>query len=314
MDKLTIKISDWLGNQMFQYAFGKYLSKKLQKDLYIDISSYDNNPTRKFELDKFHTEYKIAHTDEIPLYTFNKQKNKILKKIYWFNKFVYYVINIFLDTFITPLLIKLKKKYICQKNSWIGFHSEYLDRWLWYYAWFWQSEIYFPNIRKQLLQDFTLKNPLDDKNLLLQEKMKNYNSVAVHVRRWDYTIKKSLFRHSLYPCSLDYYNKSIEYIKKQIQEPVFFFFSDDPIWVKKNIQGDGKSYYIDHNTWDNSYKDMILMSSCKHNIIANSTFSRWGAWLNTNNDKIVIAPIVRFSKTKRNNMTTNLIPNNRIKF
>lgn len=314
MDKLIIKISDWIGNQMFQYAFGRFLSQKLKTPLYIDISSYDNNPSRKFELNIFNIQYTEVERDDIPLYKYNTIKNKFLKKIYNMQKYLYYAINLAIDLLITPLIKKPISYYIQQKNSGIWFYPEYLEKGLWYYDWFWQSEQYFPDIRTTLLQDFTLKKELDNKNQDIQNKMKACNSIAIHIRRWDYTIKKSLFRHSLYPCSLDYYKKAMDYMKKNVKKPVFFFFSDDPQRVKDNIKTSDESYYIDQNTWIDSYKDMILMSSCQHNIIANSTFSRRGAWLNKNDDKIIVTPKVWFRKTKWNNMTNNLIPRNRITF
>jgi hypothetical protein len=102
---------------MFQYAFGRFLSQKLKTPLYIDISSYDNNPSRKFELNIFNIQYTEVERDDIPLYKYNTIKNKFLKKIYNMQKYLYYAINLAIDLLITPLIKKPISYYIQQKNS-----------------------------------------------------------------------------------------------------------------------------------------------------------------------------------------------------
>ena len=139
---------------------------------------------------------------------------------------------------------------------------------------YWQSEKYFKNIRKILLLDFTLKK--ESKNFLKYKKLIiKTNSVSVHIRHGDY-VKRAVARKYHGTLSFDYYFKAIELIGKKIKNPRFFVFSDDP--MISNFSG------LTNN------EELILMSKCKHNIIANSSFSWWGAWLNTNPKKIVIAP------------------------
>jgi hypothetical protein len=121
--------------------------------------------------------------------------------------------------------------------------------------------------------------------------LKNINtttSVSIHIRRGDYLSSKFVDGFSNI-CTIDYYNRSIDKIKSNLDLPVFFVFSDDQEWVKQNIIIKN-AFYLNHNIGKNSWQDMYLMSKCKHNIIANSSFSWWGAWLNSNNQKIVIAP------------------------
>ena len=162
---------------------------------------------------------------------------------------------------------------------------------------YWQNEDYFKDIREDILECFTF-NPegIDQKNKETAEKMMTSNSVSLHVRRGDYLT--SAYQH-VYSniCSVQYYKRATEYICQNIDNLFFFIFSDDIEWCKENIRelfGDGfdesRIAFIDYNHGDQSYLDMYLMSKCRHHIIANSTFSWWGAWLGTNEDKIVVAP------------------------
>lgn len=117
------------------------------------------------------------------------------------------------------------------------------------------------------------------------EKIIGTDSVSLHVRRSDYI--GSYFAGI---CTLEYYAKTVEYMRKHIQKSIFFVFSDDIPWCKEHLNLADNVYFIDWNKGKDSYKDLILMSNCKHNIIANSSFSWWGARLNNNPTKIVIAP------------------------
>jgi len=125
----------------------------------------------------------------------------------------------------------------------------------------------------------------EEKNIRLLESMKNRNTVSIHVRRGDYIEHPTLGG----VCNLKYYLNSIKYIKANVQDPFFIIFSNDIAWCKDSLDLDN-SVYVDWNTGTSSFKDMQLMSLCKNNIIANSSFSWWGAWLNDNNNKIIVCP------------------------
>jgi len=154
---------------------------------------------------------------------------------------------------------------------------------------FWGNEKYFIDIREILLEEFQLFNPSDEVNMKLAEQIGTCNSVAVHIRRGDYVTNPITYKyHGL--CSLDYYERAISEISKTTEDPHFFMFSDDPRWVKENIKTNYPTTYITHNTPAQGHEDLNLMFKCKHNIIANSSFSWWGAWLNINPNKIVYAP------------------------
>lgn len=158
--------------------------------------------------------------------------------------------------------------------------------------------ITFPSWANYQLSDYELERikyifsfpSIDDKvNLQIQNRIRETNSVSIHVRRGDY-VKSPIYRRTHGNiCTSEYYAKSIDYILQRVRKPVFFIFSDDIQWAKDNLCLDD-AYYISENKGLDSYKDMQLISMCKYNIIANSTFSAWGAILNSNFNKIVIAP------------------------
>jgi len=174
-----------------------------------------------------------------------------------------------------------------------------------YLTGYWQSEKYFSSSAAQIRRDFTFREPMNDLNALAAEKILSMNAVSVHVRRGDYlTDKKANATHGL--CSIQYYKNSIEYISRVIHNPKYFIFSDDIVWVKKNLKIDWPCDYISFNNNEESYNDMRLMSLCRHHIIANSSFSWWGAWLNPNPTKLVVAPQPWFANPHID--TRDLIP------
>lgn len=154
------------------------------------------------------------------------------------------------------------------------------------YDGYFQNEQYFKSIRKQLLRDFSLKEKLNISNEQILQKIKETESVSVHIRRGDYV----RLRHIHPECSLEYYEKAIRYILDIHPNAHFFLFSDDIPWVKKEFKMPKNYDIVDVNDADFGYRDLELMKNCKHNIIANSSFSWWRAWLNENINKVVIAP------------------------
>ena len=189
-----------------------------------------------------------------------------------------------------------------QEQTWPTFNPEILEKRDSYICGNWQNVGYFPN-EKDLRNDFTFKNELDDKNLKILNEIKESNSVSLHIRKGDYTNAA----HTNYFFQADwmnYYGMATGAIMKNIKNrPKFFIFSDDIAWAKQNTFAPD-SVFIESNRGFDSWKDMMLMSNCKHNITANSTFSWWGAWLNTNPDKIVTTPKSWF---KDNVTNSNLI-------
>jgi hypothetical protein len=266
---LTVCCQGGLGNQLFQFIAGYVLAKKNKINLRINIDRF-NSYDKQFELDKFPEIYKL----NIP----KIKKNKFCKILKISG--IYKIINFFFlldkqEFEKSPFIFNrdLLKKKIVKNVSIVGFF---------------QSEKYFIHYKKivlKLLRFSKIKDKLHQKYLNL---INNKNSVAIHIRRGDYlNDPKVRCIHGI--LGSDYYKKSISYIKKKVKNPLFFIFSDDIELVKKTFSFFNNKKYIFIDT-KSSINDLYLMSNCKHFIIANSTFSWWGAWLSKNKRKIVCAP------------------------
>ncbi len=284
------KLTGGLGNQLFQYAFGKNVSIQNQSELKLDTMSFESNKDRDFKLNLFNIDYKIADNKETEKFI---KPNKVARKLF-----------IVIEK-IKPLGCKkyYKEKCFNYDNNINNLKSKNL-----YLEGYWQSEKYFKNIEDTIRKEFTLKEDLDKKYNQLLEKMKNSNSVSIHYRRTDYLLEKNT---SIYESlSEDYYQNAIKTIEEKVNNPVYFVFSDDIEWIKKNAKLPSSTIFVsDKNNKD--YEEFMLMSKCKHNVIANSSFSWWSAWLNNNPEKIVIAPKNWF--VDKNTNTNDLIPDNWIR-
>lgn len=156
-----------------------------------------------------------------------------------------------------------------------------------HYRDYWINTKYFIGIEEVVRSTFSFNiENVTGKNKLLLKKMAKHESVSIHVRRGDYLKDPFLSKF----CQPDYYEKAIQIIKEKYSTPYFYIFSDDIEWCKNNFRNLDHASFIDWNTGERSYLDMMLISNCKHNIIAASTFSWWGAWLNSYSKKTVIMP------------------------
>ncbi len=273
-DKLVISnVIGGLGNQMFQYAAGRALTLKSDHEHLLDLSDFSSYKLHNgFELSRvFNVDVERAEPADVRKvlgWMANRLVRKVLKR---------------------PQFSWLKgRKFVVEPhfNFWPDFFNVSEECYL---SGYWQSESYFKSFENIIRRDFTFTEPLVGINADLAFKMAQENSVSLHVRRGDY-VSDTKTSHIMNVCSLDYYHKSIEYITERIEQPKFYIFSDDMTWVKNNLPMNFPCTYIDHNQGTESYRDMQLMSLCKHNIIANSSFSWWGAWLNSNSNKLVVAP------------------------
>lgn len=269
---IITRLQGGLGNQMFQYALGRQLSKKLEVELLLDTTLYSNSGIdkypREYGLKHFNIIEKIADTKDIARcrYPHGVIIGKILDKISY--------------TFFRKNNIKFNPVILSSKDN------SYLDG-------FWQSYKYFDNIRDTLLNDFSLKRPLSDNAEKIFQDIKNsHNSVSLHVRRGDYVENKKNINIYGDHCNQEYYNKAISYITDKVGANIHVFvFSDDIDWVKDNINIPyDKTYIAEHSAPD--FERMILMSKCDYHIIANSTFGWWGAWLDNKESSIVISPSI----------------------
>jgi hypothetical protein len=291
---ICVQLNGGLGNQMFQYACGRAIANKHRTELVLDLSQLHKKVTakgitkRSFALDIF----KIK-SSEITLTELHKIKPLIFRLINTLS------IKIRSKGIQTPTYF-VENKFNYNTNIKIVGKKCFLSG-------YWQSAKYFNCIEAEIRKEFTFPNSLTIENEEYLNKIKFTNSVSLHIRRTDFIDNITHDIHGF--CPLDYYKEAIEIINNKIKDPVFFIFSDDIEWAKKNLQLNYACSFISGNDKIKSYIDMQLMSACKHNIIANSSFSWWGAWLNLNTSKIVIAPKVWFIDKKLNNQTFDLIPN-----
>ncbi len=268
-----IKMTGGLGNQMFIYAL--YLRLK---DVYDDIN-IDLSDMRHYNA---HNGYEMHRVFSLPKTEFciNRSLKKVLEFLFF--KKVY------------------EKK---QKGSMYAYGRRYL--WpLVYFKGFYQSESYFECVSDKIFDAFTFNTDIANEKTLdmMKEIESDTDSVSIHIRRGDY-LKPEFWENAGSVCQLPYYENAIAEIKKHIENPSFYVFSDDIEWVKNNLKLE-KAVYMDWNKKDDSWQDMMLMSKSKHNIICNSTFSWWGAYLNRNKDKIVVMPERWF----RNSATPYIYP------
>jgi hypothetical protein len=260
---IIIKLLGGLGNQMFQYAFAKHVAIKNKEPLYIDLSVIERRNNiidytfRDFGLNVFNAEYRILQHTTLA---------KGVRKIY---------------NYFFPIQNILEQKYSATEV--LNLHGNI------YLHGFWQNENYFKDIAHILRKDFTFKTQPGELNQKMINQINAANSISVHIRRGDY-VTSSIASQVHYLCPKEYYEKAVSYYIEKMNSPHFYIFSDDIHWVKENLSFGSSYTFVDYNKGKYSFEDMRLMSLCKHNIIANSSFSWWGAWLNNNPDKIIIAP------------------------
>ena len=249
-----VKIMGGLGNQMFQYALYKALnSKGISSE--VNIIDYSEKGRRPFELLKV---FPNICLDIDAANDYNTFKNPLNKHSFFQER---------------EDGVYDKTVFEKQDTSFSGY---------------WQSEKYFKEISSDIRKDFQF-SPKDESLIKYAKKIKmSSNAISLHIRRGDYLKFPELYGGI---CTLEYYKNAMQYIEKIIHKPQYFVFSDDLSWVKTNIEIPN-AFYISSDLFSiySNWYDMYLMSCCKHNIVANSSFSWWGAWLNANPNKIVIAP------------------------
>lgn len=278
--KIIIRLSGGLGNQMFQYALGRNLAEKNNAALILDISSFETDSSdtkRHFSLDSFNISAKKATIIDIQSVGIPNTSNKSLSG------------KIGRRFFRTIEYFRPLREKIFVIEPYFAFCPDILEvRSSCYLSGVWQSEKYFKDIEGLIRKEFTLRNKPSIETGNWMEKVSGCNSVSLHIRRGDYVnIPKTNQFHGV--CSLEYYDEAMALITQKIANPVFFVFSDDIGWVKENLKTSRSMFYVSDNAVPD-YEELIIMSKCKHHIIANSSFSWWGAWLNENPGKIVIAP------------------------
>lgn len=279
---VIVRIWEGLGNQMFQYAFARALKEK-GLDVRLDLNkSYDE----AFGTYRRHS----VRTNSVQNYRISLPQIDVGK----YGKYFYLRRGNCIERFFFILASCGLGKYKFYEEI----SAEYSDVWnqisgeCYIKGWF-QSEKYFKDIRDILVKEFVPRKKIKVSKQLSRA-MKDRESVSLHIRRGDYVkIGKTI--------GLEYYTEAVALMKNKYSNPIFLVFSDDIEWTKRNLNIDGRYIYIDGDFKD--YEELFIMSRCKSNIIANSTFSWWAAWLNANSNKYVIAP------KKWSQGQGNIIPN-----
>lgn len=270
---IAVALTDGLANRMFQYAFGRGMIHH-GVDVYYDQFHYMPKDNMTWEAVNLMDAFPNIEMKQVPKWRFNflqyrewKLWERVFRKLNQFVKFETIVKEP--NYFYTPNMESMAKG----NKLYVGH---------------WQSERYFSHCMDDIRQQFSFRPFTEVRNIKYADCMAKTNSVAIHVRKGlDY----ARIDGNDTICTKQYYVDAIEYMRKHVENPVFYVFADNPQWVSENFS------FFDYTLVDwnpikgkFNFRDMQLMSCAKHNIIANSTYSWWGAWLNANNDKIVIAP------------------------
>jgi len=278
LDVVTVFLRGGLGNQMFQYALGLNLAKKNRCPLVLDtVFLRDRFPRRNF----------TYRTYDMDVFAIDPS---------------FTVLSDAADTFPIPGLwlgldiAGILARRVSGSQTLIREKSKVFDPSVFaakgdvlLYG-RWQSEEYFAGIADDVRTAFKFRHRLEGEAETLAEKIVAVNSVSLHVRRGDYVTFNNVERR-MGATDLAYYDRAAKYIGERVTNPIFFLFSDDIQWCKKNVAIPFPTTYVDDiSSGPKAAFHLELMSLCKHNITTNSTFSWWGAWLNRNSRKILIAP------------------------
>ena len=263
---IIVRLCGGLGNQMFQYALYKAFLER-GTDAKLDISKFKHiDMSRECFLNYgcFDLKYELCTKKEARRY----------------------VIGTGMTARIVSRLLRDKKTHIYEKEDYV-YDKSVLDLKEGFLEGFWQSWKYAGDIQDIIKKDYKFVNTLIGQNKNYEDMINSTESVAVHIRRGDYLENEDIYGNI---CTEQYYHKAIEIINNQIKNPKYYFFSNDLKWVREKF-GEADNYiYVEGNPESKGYIDMRLMSACKHQIIANSSFSWWAAYLNSNADKKVISP------------------------
>lgn len=286
---VIVRLIGGLGNQLFQYAAGRAIAQRHNVPLKLDTSRFEGTPQRKYALDNFRISASLATASEVRHLTGsngNRARRRLTK--FYQGYLPYYRQSVFVE-----------RGFQFDPNFFRARREVYLIG-------YWQSEKYFRDISEVLETEFAVRNELHGLNAVMVERVRAESaSVSVHVRRGDYATDPTI-RGVHGTCSLDYYQGAVAKLVSLGIQPRLFVFSDDISWARANLHFDYPITFVDHNNEGAACEDLRLMSLCKHHIIANSSFSWWGAWLSKNPTKTVIAPRRWFNNAGHD--TRDLIP------
>lgn len=281
------RIEGGLGNQLFQYAAARSLADRLGCDLALDLRGLDKNGDRPFQLDLYRIRAFVADSNQLqglpdPRASRWGRVRQGLSQI---------------APSLFPFPVFWPRSFAFDQTFNQIIHPRYL-------VGYWQSEKYFAWNRTRLLEDIQLVTQLSIDTPILAE-IRSTRSVALHIRRGDYVSNVSAAQfHGL--CDLAYYKTAIDNLKARFSDINVFVFSDEPEWAQTNLRLDVPIRFVDANATDKGHIDLELMRECRYHVIANSSFSWWGAWLSRSDAPMVCAPKRWFTDTSTD--TSDVIP------
>lgn len=280
--RVIVGLSGGLGNQMFQYAFGRSLAMRRGARLFLDVGPIAQDAARSFALGGFRTAAALA--TEVDVGSLRFWPRPALRWVpRWPGRLPYVKERTF--TFDPDVL-----EHTAPAAYWYGY---------------WQSERYFSDISDTIRDDFQLTQPFSEARHVIAGMIANENTVSVHVRRGDYVSNAAAHAyHGV--CAPEWYGRAMRAMGTTVANPTFFIFSDDPEWARANLSAQWPCVFVEPQADGRDFEDMHLMASCRHHIIANSSFSWWGAWLNPRPNKRVIAPARWFNGAGHD--TRDLLP------
>lgn len=294
---IIVRLSDGLGAQMFQYAFGRQLGIRSGQRVKYDVSWFEDRDQfggtdRSLTLDEFNTDLAYATGADRrsvlrggPVGSWLSRHGYVLERIprgpqltaRWLN--YYWEVRDFPDSYPIDWPHRRLPYLPILDVQGDGFFDGY-----------WYSHRYFEDIPDVLRDDFSVPRPLTGKDAEVSDRMEETTSVSIHVRRDDKLGQGPEDDPLGNALPLNYFEKAAAYIADRVVHPHYFVFSDDPDWIASNIELDHPVTYVTHNDGSTDYIDLTLMSRCDHYVMANSGFSWWAAWLNPSEDKIVVVP------------------------
>lgn len=283
---IIARITSGLGNQLFQYALGRSLSLRRGQPLYVDLSyyrqAYATDTLRAFRLDAFRAPYTVLNTSP---YRYVAKATRLLP-----------------NRTLKPVFQFVRERQFHFDADVLNARARFLTL-----SGFWQSERYFADCADVLRRELTFKQALSPSGQSVAQIIEAAQTpVSVHIRRGDY-VSHSEFSRTFGFVGLEYYRAAIARVTAGVPNPTLFVFSDDPVWVRQHLTPAVPHVFVSSAGPDADLDDLHLMSRCHHHIIANSSFSWWGAWLNPRPDKLVIAPD-RWFADKPDCDTSDLIP------
>lgn len=283
---IVARITSGLGNQLFQYALGRSLAVRNKTSLYFDLSyyrqRYDTDTPRAFKLDKFAIDYHLLNTSP---YRYVSKATRLLP-----------------DRTLRPFADWLTEKHFHADSTVLDASARFITL-----DGFWQSERYFAHCEAVIRAELTFGRETGAAFAEYREQIEQSKpSISVHIRRGDY-VSHPEFSQSFGFVGVGYYRAAIARLTAQFPSARLFLFSDDPAWVHEHLTPDVPRVFVENTGPDADLDDLQLMSLCNHHIIANSSFSWWGAWLNADPDKVVVAPD-RWFRNKPDWDTKDLIP------